>query len=156
MKHGVGNDPQYTPTEGFQTFPFPDGLTLDHPAAANDDDERARQVASAARELNEMRDRWLFPGDLVQRVPEVVPGFPDRIVLIAPERAAEFRLRTLAVLYGQMPTWLVGLHQELDAAVARAYGWPVQISEEDALAELFNLNQSRATSTPDLLEADFD
>src|SRR3546814_5130139 len=27
--HGVGNDPQYTPSSGFETFPFPEGLTPD-------------------------------------------------------------------------------------------------------------------------------
>ena len=32
--HGVGNDPQYTPSMGFETFPFPDGLTPDRPASA--------------------------------------------------------------------------------------------------------------------------
>ena len=91
MKHGVGNDPQYTPTEGFQTFPFPEGLTLNFPAEAFLHDERARRIAIAAQALNEMRDRWLYPADLVERVPEVVPGFPDRIVLIAPDKAMEFR-----------------------------------------------------------------
>ena len=30
---GVGNDPRYTPTTTFQTFPFPKGLTPDIPAA---------------------------------------------------------------------------------------------------------------------------
>jgi type II restriction/modification system DNA methylase subunit YeeA len=146
MKHGVGNDPQYTPTEGFQTFPFPDGLTLDLPATAHQNDDRAQQISAAARELNEMRDRWLYPADLVERVPEVVPSFPARIVLRDAERAAEFRQRTLANLYGQKPAWLLGLHQALDAAVARAYGWPADISEDDALAELFALNQARAAS----------
>ena len=29
---GVGNDPRYTPTTTFQTFPFPAGLTPDMPA----------------------------------------------------------------------------------------------------------------------------
>ena len=30
---GVGNDPRYTPTTTFQTFPFPEGLTPDVPPA---------------------------------------------------------------------------------------------------------------------------
>ena len=28
----------------------------------------------------ELREAWLNPPDLVKRVPEVVPGFPDRIL----------------------------------------------------------------------------
>jgi type II restriction/modification system DNA methylase subunit YeeA len=143
MKHGVGNDPQYTPTEGFQTFPFPDRLTLDVVATEIELDPRAQQIASAARELNEMRDRWLYPADLVERVPEVVAGYPDRIKLIDPERAGEFRQRTLAILYAERPTWLRNLHESLDEAVATAYGWPTNISEDDALARLFALNQER-------------
>ncbi len=150
MKHGVGNDPQYTPTEGFQTFPFPDGLTLDLPATEAEHDERAQQIAAAARNLHEMRDRWLYPADLVERVPEVVTGYPDRVRLIDPDRSAEFRQRTLANLYAQRPAWLRSLHEALDAAVAAAYGWRADISEEEALAELFALNQDRASpSAPD-------
>ena len=30
---GVGNDPRYTPSTTFETFPFPEGLTPDIPAA---------------------------------------------------------------------------------------------------------------------------
>jgi hypothetical protein len=36
------------------------------------------------------------------------------------------------------------VHRDLDAAVAAAYGWPADISEDDALARLFTLNKSRA------------
>ena len=39
--HGVGNDPQYTPRMGFETFPFPEGLTPNIPAAAYAADPRA-------------------------------------------------------------------------------------------------------------------
>ena len=28
---GVGNDPRYTPSTTFETFPFPEGLTPEHP-----------------------------------------------------------------------------------------------------------------------------
>jgi len=34
---------------------------------------------------------------------------------------------------------------DLDAAVAAAYGWPADISEEDALERLLALNLERAT-----------
>jgi hypothetical protein len=32
------------------------------------------------RRLNELHEAWLNPPDLVERVAEVVPGYPDRIV----------------------------------------------------------------------------
>ncbi len=38
---GKGNDPRYTPTTTFETFPFPDGLSPDIPAADHKADPRA-------------------------------------------------------------------------------------------------------------------
>ena len=45
---GVGNDPRYTPTTTFATFPFPERLTPDVPAANFADDPRAAAIAAAA------------------------------------------------------------------------------------------------------------
>ena len=42
---GKGNDPRYTPSTTFETFPFPLGLTPDIPAADYADDSRAMAVA---------------------------------------------------------------------------------------------------------------
>ena len=33
--HGVGNDPQYTPSLGFETFPFPERMMLNVPSTAS-------------------------------------------------------------------------------------------------------------------------
>lgn len=49
--------------------------------------------------------------------------------------------------------WLADAHRDLDAAVAAAYGWPADISEEDALAKLLELNLARASAgAADLLD----
>ena len=55
---------------------------------------------------------------------------------------ASFDLRNNALtnLYNTRPQWLVDAHAVLDAAVARAYGWPIDISNDDALRELLKLN----------------
>jgi hypothetical protein len=50
----------------------------------------------------------------------------------------------LTNLYNTRPQWLADAHRDLDAAVAAAYGWPADISEEDALAKLLALNLARA------------
>jgi len=42
---GVGNDPRYTPTSCFDTFPFPDGLTPDVAPSAYIDNPRAKKIA---------------------------------------------------------------------------------------------------------------
>jgi type II restriction/modification system DNA methylase subunit YeeA len=72
---GVGNDPRYTPSTCFETFPFPEGLTPNMPAADYAADPRAIAIATAAARLNELRENWLNPADLVVREPEVVPGY---------------------------------------------------------------------------------
>ncbi|NBC33868.1 MAG: class I SAM-dependent DNA methyltransferase, partial [Alphaproteobacteria bacterium] len=144
---GVGNDPRYTISTVFETFPFPDGLTPDIPAADYVDDPRAQDIAAAARELNEKREAWLNPPDMVDRVPEVVPGYPDRLIPRDETAAKLLKKRTLTNLYNERPAWLDALHKRLDAAVARAYGWPETISDDEALARLFTLNQHRANKS---------
>jgi type II restriction/modification system DNA methylase subunit YeeA len=143
---GVGNDPRYTPTSTFETFPFPEDLTPNIPASAYADDPRAIAIAKAAARLNELRENWLNPADLVRREPEVVPGYPDRILPVSPEAEKELKKRTLTNLYNARPAWLVNAHKDLDAAVAAAYGWPADLSDDEVLARLFALNQERAAA----------
>jgi type II restriction/modification system DNA methylase subunit YeeA len=149
--HGVGNDPQYTPSTGFETFPFPQGLAPNIPAEACVGDHRAARIANAAKALHGLRESWLNPPDLVHHVPEVVPGFPDRIVPVSPNAAAILKSRTLTNLYNERPTWLANAHRDLDAAVAAAYGWATDISDDDALAAL--LDENRARSGGNLMRA---
>jgi type II restriction/modification system DNA methylase subunit YeeA len=141
---GVGNDPRYTPSTTFETFPFPEGLTPNIPAESYADDPRSQRIAAAARRLNELREAWLNPPDLGVRVPEVVPGYPDRVLPKDEDAAKELKKRTLTKLYNQRPAWLDNIHKELDAAVAAAYGWPAELSDDEILARLLELNQARA------------
>ena len=140
--------PRYTPSTTFETFPFPDGLTPNIPATAYANDPRAQRIATAARALVEARDRWLNPADLIDIVPEVVPGFPDRILPKNEAAARTLKTRTLTALYNTRGTpegaWLDNLHRNLDQAVAAAYGWPEDITADDALARLLAINHTRA------------
>ncbi|WP_211100387.1 class I SAM-dependent DNA methyltransferase [Azospirillum sp. TSO35-2] len=135
--------PRYTPSTTFETFPFPDGLTPDRPADAYADDPRAQAIAAAACRLNDLREAWLNPSDLVERVPEVVDGFPDRLLPRGERAATVLKTRTLTNLYNKPPAWLTQAHAALDAAVAAAYGWPADLSDEEALARLLALNHAR-------------
>ncbi len=132
--------PCYTPTTTFQTFPFPDGLSPDIPAAAYADDPRAAAIAEAARRLVALRDRWLNPPEWVEWTDEPVPGYPQRPVPRDEAAAQELKKRTLTTLYNARPQWLTNAHVALDAAVAAAYGWKEGISDEDALRELLARN----------------
>jgi type II restriction/modification system DNA methylase subunit YeeA len=143
-RHGVGNDPEYIHTQIFETFPFPEGLTPNLPAADYAHDPRAQAIAAAAERVNGLRENWLKPADLVQLIPEVVPGYPDRLLPIDHKAAAVLKKRTLTNLYNEHPTWLANAHRDLDAAVAVAYGWPVDLTDDQILERLFELNHQRA------------
>ncbi len=145
--------PRYTHTTTFATYPFPEGLTPNIPATDTADDPRAQRIAAAAKTLDDLRRAWLNPPDLVDIVPEVTPTaapgeaprrYPDRILPKTVEAAAKLKERTLTNLYNQRPRWLIDAHDALDRAVAAAYGWPENISTDDALARLLALNLERA------------
>ena len=132
--------PRYTPSTTFETFPFPAGLTPDVPAASYAAEPRAVAVAEAARRLVELRDRWLNPPEWVEWVDEPAPGYPRRPVPRGEAAAKAIRKRTLTNLYNDRPQWLADAHAALDAAVAAAYGWPADITDDDALRELLERN----------------
>ena len=72
---------------------------------------------------------------------EPVPGYPTRPV--PRDEATATALKTAHAdepLQRSDRQWLADLHAVLDAAVATAYGWPADISDDDALAELLALN----------------
>ena len=151
MGTSLEDRPLYTPSTTFETFPFPEGLTPNIPAADYAADPRAQKIAAAAARLNDLRENWLNPADLVRRVPEVVPGYPDRILPVSPEAEATLKKRTLTNLYNAKPAWLTHAHKALDEAVAEAYGWGNDwrkglLTDDETLARLFRLNQERAAA----------
>ena len=137
---GKGNDPRYTPTTTFAKFPFPPGMAPDVPATQNASNPHAMAIAQAARNLAEMRNRWLNPPEWVEWMDEPVSGYPKRPVPRDEEAAGELKQRTLTNLYNTRPQWLTDTHETLDAAVAAAYGWKPDISDHEVLRELLALN----------------
>ena len=77
---------------------------------------------------------------MAEWIDEPVPGYPRRPVPRNKEAAQQLKKRTLTNLYNDRPQWLADAHAALDAAVAAAYGWPADISEDDALSKLLALN----------------
>ena len=138
--HGVGNDPTYNPTTVFQSFPFPEGLSPDIPASEYADDPHAIAIAEAARRLVDLRDRWLNPPEWVEWIDEPVAGYPKRPVPVDEAAAKHLKKRTLTNLYNIRPQWLADACAALDAAVAQAYGWDTDVSEEEALGKLLEMN----------------
>jgi type II restriction/modification system DNA methylase subunit YeeA len=150
---GVGNDPRYTPTTTFETFPFPAGLTPRDTASSLPPESRpltpAHAIAAAAKKLNELREAWLNPPEWVDwvRTPEEEnASFPLRPVA-KPGHEAELKKRTLTNLYNARPAWLDNAHKELDAAVSAAYGWAdymPAMPDEEILRRLLALNLERS------------
>jgi type II restriction/modification system DNA methylase subunit YeeA len=139
--------PRYTSTTTFATFPFPAGLTPDRPASEYANNPVAERIAVAARRLVQLRDAWLNPPELARREPEIMEGFPDRIVPI--KANDELRRRTLTNLYNAKPTWLANAHRVLDEAVGAAYGFPPDLPEDELLPRLLEVNQARASGRVD-------
>ncbi|GAB4254079.1 MULTISPECIES: class I SAM-dependent DNA methyltransferase [Deferrisoma] len=146
--------PRYTPTSCFETFPLPEA-----PADAR------RAVAEAARDLDELRERWLNPPEWTRQEVLEFPGSVDgpwarhvtnpdergigtvryaRRVPADPKAARELKRRTLTNLYNERPRWLDLAHRRLDEAVAAAYGWPADLGDDEILERLLALNRERA------------
>jgi type II restriction/modification system DNA methylase subunit YeeA len=136
--------PRYTPLTTFETFPFPEGLTPDISASEYINDPRSQKIAAAAKRLDELRNNWLNPPDLIMRVPEVVEGYPDRILPKDEAAAQVLKQRTLTNLYNERPAWLDHAHRALDEATAEAYGWKPDMSDDEMLTKLLALNLERA------------
>jgi hypothetical protein len=143
-RKGVGNDPVYAPTFAFETFPFPWPLNTPDGALTTQQTHLRDAIADAARQLNEERSRWLNPPEWVHSIPGLASTLPDRLVAQDEDSERELRKRTLTNLYNARPAWLDNLHRELDRAVEAAYGWPVDIPDEQILTNLLTLNQDRA------------
>ncbi|MCY4018160.1 MAG: N-6 DNA methylase [Chloroflexi bacterium] len=135
---GKGNDPRYTPTTTFETFPFPwspGRENTSHPAHA--------AISRAAKQLHEERHAWLNPAGMSEKqlkdhtltnlynALQVYRGLDD--MRVKPD-AGNFAPR------------LDELHQALDKAVCDAYGWEYAVldDEEEILRRLLALNLARA------------
>jgi hypothetical protein len=127
-------------------------------------------IAAAAKELNALRENWLNPPEWtrteVLEFPGTVGGPWDRYIdpatvtargdfkigtvrypRLVPrdaDCAARLKPRTLTKLYNERPAWLADCHARLDAAVAAAYGWPPDLTDEAILERLLKLNQAKS------------
>ena len=146
---GVGNDPRYTPSTCFETFPFPKGLTPKDTKEGAPDTPVAQAIAHAAEKLDQLRSLWLNPpewAEWVSTTEEQAAGFPKRPIA-RHGHEADLKKRTLTNLYNLRPTWLALAHETLDKAVAAAYGWTdysPQWTEDDILRRLLTMNQQRS------------
>ncbi len=122
---GVGNDPRYQPSRCFDPFPFPD--------CTETQKERIRKLAE---ELDAHRKRAQQQHGL---------GLTDLYNVLEKLRAGTaLSTQERALHDAALVSTLKHLHDELDAAVAAAYGWPWPLADEDILERVVALNAARA------------
>jgi hypothetical protein len=129
-----------------------------HAHQAPDTRAKAIAIAQAAKKLNDLREAWLNPPEWTHKVPEVIPlgldksPYPDRIEPkpgISEHDLKALQKRTLTNLYNAKPAWLSMAHQQLDLAVASAYGWAdyrADMPDDEILKRLLALNLARSSA----------
>jgi len=106
--------------------------------------------------INDLRENWLNPPEWTHKVSEVMPlgldksPYPDRVEPkpgITEVDLKALQKRTLTNLYNAKPAWLSMAHQQLDQAVAAAYGWTdytPAMPDDEILKRLLALNLARS------------
>jgi hypothetical protein len=122
---GVGNDSRYNGTRCFDPFPFP--------AATPAQQARIRELAEAL-DAHRKRQQAQHPGLTLTDLYNVVEKLRAGQLLSAKEQTTHEQGLAAVVL---------SLHQQLDAAVAAAYGWPADLPEAELLTRLVQLNHQR-------------
>ncbi|QDT53782.1 hypothetical protein Pan44_18060 [Caulifigura coniformis] len=122
---GVGNDSTYNHSVCFESFPFPD-MQGDLSTLR----KRAEQL-----DTHRKRQQQLHPDLTMTGMYNVLEKLRSGEPLTAKEQ----------VIHEQgLVSVLKQIHDELDAAVFEAYGWPATLTDEEILERLVALNHERA------------
>ena len=122
---GVGNDPRYNKTRCFDPFPFPDCT-----------EKQKARIRALAEELDAHRKRAQQTHGL---------GLTDIYNVLEKVRAGETLTAKDKVIHdAALVSTLKQLHDDLDAAVADAYGWPWPLTDAEILERVVALNTARA------------
>lgn len=128
---GKGNDPVYIHSTCFNPFPFPDLSCIQAAGLRNlgehlDKHRKARQTEHPKLTLTQMYN-------VLERLREIEATASGE-VLDGRERE----------IYDQGQIGLLrDLHDQIDEATAEAYGWPIDLSDEEILERLVALNRER-------------
>ena len=123
---GVGATPRYLKSSCFDPFPFPDATPAQQ--------ARIRELAETI-DAHRKRQQTQHPSLTLTTLYNVVEQLRAGQPLTAKEQATN-QLGLASVL--------LSLHNDLDAAVADAYGWPLALPDAELLARLVQLNHARA------------
>lgn len=122
----MGNDPVYNHSRCFVPFPFP--------ACTAPQADRIRQLAESL-DAHRKRQQSLHPNLTITGMYNVLEKLKKGEPLSAREKTIHEE---------GLVSVLKQIHDELDAAVFDAYGWPHDLSDEEILERLVALNAERA------------
>ncbi len=123
---GIGNDPRYNNSLCFDSFPFPEpSQNVRHTI-----EEIATQLNSHRKRQQELHRDLTMTG--MYNVLEKLRSGEE----LTPKEKAIHEKGLVSVLKQ--------IHDELDAAVFDAYGWPHDLTDEDILERLVAMNHERA------------
>jgi hypothetical protein len=123
---GVGNDPRYTKLRCFDPFPFP---VMTSP--------QQRRIRELGEQLDAHRKK--------QQAAHPELTLTGMYNVLEKLRAGEPLTAKDKVIHEQgLVSVLKQIHDDLDAAVFEAYGWPVTLTDEEILERLVALNAERA------------
>lgn len=126
---GVGNDPRYSKSRCFDPFPFPDANNI-----------QKQTIRTIAEELDSHRKRVLAEHDSL-----TLTGLYNVLERVrAGVGPNDLDDKERKIFDNGLVLILKELHDSLNIAVAEAYGWPVDLLDEDMLARLVELNKERA------------
>ncbi|TWU39845.1 hypothetical protein Q31b_31600 [Novipirellula aureliae] len=123
---GVGNDPRYNQSVCFSTFPFP--VT---------DDATKQRIGDLAEQLDAHRKR-----QQEQHPTLTMTGMYN--VLETLRSGEKLTSKEQTIHQHGLVSVLKQIHDDLDAAVFDAYGWPHDLEDEEILQRLVDLNHERA------------
>ncbi|WP_348265980.1 type IIL restriction-modification enzyme MmeI [Aliihoeflea sp. 2WW] len=140
---GYGNDPRYSKSRCFDPFPFPDPS-----------DAVRQQLRSAGEELDALRKRVLADHpdltltglyNVLEKLNADAPSTASRSPSpvkngggsTLTDKDEDVKARGLVLI-------LKELHETIDRLTAEAYGWPVDLSDQQILERLVALNAERA------------
>ena len=122
---GVGNDPRYQ-ADCFLAFPFPEAS-----------EDQKLQIGRLADELDALRKTVLAEHGFLTMTK--LYNVREKLKSGAPLSESEKAIHDAGCV-----GVIHELHNRIDAAVAEAYGWPADLSDEDILSRLVALNKERA------------
>lgn len=123
---GVGNDPRYSKSRGFDTFPFPD---------CTDEQKACIRESAEALDAHRKRQQAQHPTLTITDMYNVLQKLRANVALNEREQLTHTQ---------GLISVLKQIHDDLDAATCAAYGYPANISDEEILERLVELNAARA------------